>query len=172
MDKLIPEIEVFARPFGYLQWVCPNCHEIFGAKQISGRTARIVCNHCARVYRLGLSFGRGNNLPAPWNAKLAGQWNGYTANRLGDPFPPNAIARFRGRLDWRCPQCETTQSSAVGRELMDVRCGACSKIFYLSVLFYNSKPGAIVTCPIDWSPPFEPTESPSNPLAAEAASQS
>lgn len=170
--KSIPEVEVYARPFGYLQWVCPSCHEIFGAKQISGRRARIVCTHCARVYRLGLGFRQTIvNLP-PFNAEYGQTWNGYTANRLNHPKAHLVgIARFRGRIDWACPTCRTIYSSSVGRDLMEVRCNLCNLEFYLYMIFYQSRPGSPIRCPLDWSLPYAAHESSLDPVAAAETRQ-
>jgi hypothetical protein len=176
--KAIPDVEIFARPFGYLQWVCPACHEIFGAKQISGRRARIVCTHCAKAFRLGLGFTQAKTYLPPYNAVIAERWNGFTANRLwgaevsAEPIR-FAIARFRGRVDWVCPLCGVSQSQIVGRELMSLRCGVCEADYFLSVIFYPSLPGAPIKCPLDWSlPAYETPETPQLALGAEAAHQS
>ncbi len=156
--SILPEVEVYARPFGYLQWLCPNCHEIHGAEQVSGRTGRIRCGECKRVYRIGFIFSdyATNQLLPPWNAQEAcDPWNGYTVHRREFQIGRTSVARFRGRLDWSCPECHKVQSSTPDRVMSGIQCYTCNSAFYLSVLFHSAKSGVTVKTPLDYSIPYE-----------------
>lgn len=143
-------IEVYARPVGYMQWACPHCHELFGAMQIPWRKAKITCTGCNRSYRLGIGFNHAISatLP-PFNAKIT-DWVGEYVNSYQSLGGSPAIARMRGRLDWKCPKCGTGQSGQIGRDFMDISCLACKYQFYLCVIFYRAPAGTPVRTPLDW----------------------
>ncbi len=170
--KELPPIQVYARPVGYLQWICPHCHEIFGARQIPWRQARITCTGCNRSYRLGIGFLHDiTTTLSPFNARIA-DWCGPAVNTYQTLRGTSAIARMRGRLDWVCPQCHMGQSGQIGRELMDIGCQACGAFYFLHVILYRASPGITITTPIDWAiPSYESTKVPYLSLSSPSIGQ-
>ena len=150
--KSTPTIEVYARPLGSLQFVCPGCGHL-NVSRISWRKARVRCNHCGWKFRIGLGFAAMVTALPPYNARFMGTWNGFTSNCLFDrAMGRPAVGRVTGSVEWNCPSCTTAQTSGLDWETGSVRCVDCQHIYYLALLLYRSAKSYPAVLPIDWTP--------------------
>lgn len=171
MAKVNP-IQVYARPLGWIQYVCPNCGALNAARRVSWRKARTECSYCSRRYRIGMGFRRTITALPPYNAEYFGRWTGSAANRLAGDCGAQAIGRLSGSVEWTCPDCGVAQTTTLDRA-GGLCCTGCGVQYFTQLLMYKATGGASVVCPSDWSPlrsyfgNYAPTQDPDNPIAPE-----
>jgi hypothetical protein len=146
-------VQIFARITGSLQWLCPNCYELYKKRQVNYRTTKLKCERCERTYRLGLLFqaelevGR---IP-PFNALSARQPYSPRVHNGLEQLPPGAqphMARLVGMVEWRCPRCATNQKGHPEFHTCGIVCERCEKVWYVRPIIYL--PHKYYRTPVDW----------------------
>lgn len=148
----VPDIEVYARPRGNMQWSCPDCGYLHTREVQFWRLARVQCkqNLCKHKFRVGLGFTKTDGVE---RCIFAGKWQGNLANRLGASF--NAyhlpmLGRVYGPIDFECPTCHVIQTATVDFHDGRAVCTSCTSEWCVQLLIYRpSGPKNIV--PFDWA---------------------
>lgn len=128
----VPEIEVYARATGKIQYTCPLCHQEHPFRLIHWRRGDLFCFRCVTKYQFGLGFTREPGS----NGYLMGKWNSYTVNRLNPTGTPYEGARLYGTVEFACPHCHFAQRGFVKHDGL-LECESCSIGWYISVLLYR-----------------------------------
>lgn len=152
MSLSTPQTPIFARPWGTLQWVCPNCENILSRVYINIRRSRVRCNHCNKRYRVGIGFHTAQVEP---NVPLIHLSDPRFLNVIGLPDSDITVkARLRGPIEYQCPQCRTVQPSSQGATWEGgMKCPTCEAVFYIYPIFYHGTTHRLITA-WDWTPPY------------------
>lgn len=148
----MPQIQVYARAYGNLEWMCPACSSMHETRRAPWRTAHVQCHRmaCRRKFRTGIGFVS-DPYTDPTYAYCRGG-NGKTVNSLemAPHAPVDFRARWIGRIDWSCPKCATQQSSSPDWDTGRVVCDGCNVGWGVRVILYPAKQHLPITPPLDW----------------------
>ena len=148
----IPSVEVYVRPMGGMQFMCPLCFNMRVIKRVDWRRGVTYCTRCLKRFRVGVLV-QDQRTRVGYGFYPTERFNGYTSNRLiahtGWEVTPG---RLTGSIDWICPQCATVQRmTRINRNKEDaISCAGCNKTFYIRLLMWQAAFKFKVRCPLDW----------------------
>lgn len=128
----IPDVQVYARLVGKIQYTCPNCSQAYPLKLVHWRRADLFCQRCHTKYQLGLGFSS----EATSSSYLMGKWNSYTANVINPVGTHYDGAKVYGSIEFQCPACLHPQRGFCGHD-GKLTCEACSADYFISALLYR-----------------------------------
>lgn len=172
-----PDIQVYARIRGAIQWECPRCGNFNIPKRKHQRLARVVCVRCNARYRLGVGLHINPSVP---RCLVMNKWDHFTSNRLNLACHDYRYGngRLSGLLHWECPSCHAPHfDSIIDWYKGGVGCRKCLRGFAVQLLLWVSSPGRHhLTCPMDWTMPKMETKikydgTPHAPLPPTPSSQ-
>jgi hypothetical protein len=176
------DVQIYARPHGRVQFVCPRCSAIQGSTYVNFRHGRVVCKHCLRRFIVGLCFRSKQEYPPPYSAiwvphsdshPTAWELSG-TVNALEHPpFGWPMLGRIVGLIRWMCPYCDRYRDAGTvpSWDLGQVTCTGCTASFFVSLILYSPKRGYRSRTPLDWVIPDVQVSAPAEPVAPEAPAE-
>lgn len=152
---MTPQIEVFARPRGNMQWMCPACGWMHSSYQAHWRKATAKCRYhgCEKRYRVGIGLTK---TEGSLKSLFMGKFVNNIANRLDAPATywtglPNSqfIGHIYGVIDYTCPDCLLTQVGFADFDTGLMTCRECKSSYFVQLLFYAARGKLLV--PYDWA---------------------
>lgn len=128
----VPDVEVYARPVGKIQFTCPNCSQVHPLKPVHWRRADLHCQRCHTKFQLGLGF----STTATSSSLLMGKWNSYTANRIDPVGTHSDSTKVYGTIEFQCPACLHPQKGFCAHD-GQLSCESCSAVYFISALLYR-----------------------------------
>lgn len=128
----VPDVEIYARAVGKIQFTCPNCSQEYPLQNFNWRRGDTQCQRCHAKFQLGLGF----NLEYTTDAYLMGKWNSYTANRWKPVGTFIEGTKLHGTVEWQCRACQHSQKNMLSYN-GSLKCEGCAGIYYISVLIYR-----------------------------------
>lgn len=149
-----PDPEFIARPYGMIQWQCPDCGHLHCRNQVFWRRGQVRCGYvgCRHRFRVGLGFSDSEGVLRCLNM---GKWKYNLANRVNpssqySPYHP--VGNFSGSLDWICPKCNALKIDSVDFKFPVIICKSCNLTWLVQLLIYSPSGSKNIT-PLDWALP-------------------
>jgi hypothetical protein len=157
-DFSIPQVEVYARLVGGIEWVCPACGKINKYTPVSHRNPKVKCRNegCERSFVVGLMVGQPSDVGLPpGNCRLVPRAKTLACvNRSAQPDTLPAFARISGGVFWLCPRCFHWVYQHPDWDTGVVTCLECEYPQSTGVILHESPTGCLSNrTPIDWVPP-------------------
>lgn len=128
----VPEVQVYARLVGKIQYTCPNCGQQYPLKLVHWRRADLYCSRCHTKYQLGLGFSS----DATSSSYIMGKWNSYVANVINPTGTHYDGAKVYGTIEFQCPDCLHPQRGFCSHDGKLI-CESCGVTYFISALLYR-----------------------------------
>jgi hypothetical protein len=153
----LPEVEVYARVHGGMEYICPSCGKVHGYTVLRFRYPRIRCKNedCDATFIMGLMIGSVGDVGLPaGNAKVAERPGKIICiNKRKAPEGVAGYAHIRGGIWWLCQDCGDWVYDIPDWDTGQIVCPKCSKIEHTGLIFYPAPRHPWPTTPVDWVPP-------------------
>jgi len=146
----VPDIEVYARPHGQIQLMCPACGNLNGSfKNQFWRKAQIQCKRdgCKRKFRIGIGI---TDSEGAYRCLMAGPFKGNVVNKV-NPVGSPLMGRVFGALDYECPKCLKAQSTEIPFTSGLIHCINCKYEYFVQLLIYTPGGYPKLICPFDFT---------------------
>lgn len=172
--KMVPKVDIYARPLGKFSWTCPNCSFEHPMTAFPWRRGDVKCKHCHLMFRLGLGFSSDGDTTS---AFLQGKWDNFLVNKVNPQGKPLGGAKLHGAVEWQCPDCQHSQRMFLTYD-SKVGCEVCMTQFNVSLLIYKDiggkrrTPFDLIVRGLNVQKSVQPLSAPSDDSSAGASSES
>lgn len=132
----IPDIEVYARPTGSIQLMCPDCGYLNSRFYQFWRLAYIQCANpeCQHKFRIGVGL---TDAEGSYRAMLMGKFTGNVVNKLNPDTHYPLTGRVFGAFAYECPKCTLAQETSIPFASGLIRCKGCKYEYFVQLLVYR-----------------------------------